>query len=521
MSKYIGATVVNLSVDTVDVTGDITATDATPEVIIVNDTHEDTDGGREGKVTFKGQQSGGEETTLAEIQASHDGTSDDEKGDLIFKTNDGSDGSSPTERLRIDSNGSIVPSTLGTSNVKFGLNAGNNIASGGNYNTVIGEEAGNDITTGDNNTLIGTFSGDAITTSSSNTAVGSYSMTSMTDGGNNVAVGTSALDVDTKGSHTTAIGRNALGSQNFTSATDTHNTAVGNNAGQSVTTGTNNTLLGSNVGSTVDTGYDNTFLGVSAGASTTGSYSNTFVGKTSGQLTTGHSNTYLGRYDGNQDSVDIRSYNNMIVLSDGAGSVKQIYWSLDGSMYMRQQLRPWANNSYNLGGASNKWAEFFCNNSTINTSDENEKQQVASLTSAEITAATAISKLFKTYKWNSAVETKGDDARTHTGVIAQQVEAAMTDAGLDASKYAFWCSDTWWTKDREVEAVEANEECGIEAKDAYTFTDKWEKEEDAPEGATKHTVTGVRYAELLAFVSAATEQRLTSIESRLTALEGE
>jgi len=105
MSKYIGATVVNLSVDTVDVTGDITATDATPEVIIVNDTHEDTDGGREGKVTFKGQQSGGEETTLAEIQASHDGTSDDEKGDLIFKTNDGSDGASPTERLRIDSDG--------------------------------------------------------------------------------------------------------------------------------------------------------------------------------------------------------------------------------------------------------------------------------------------------------------------------------------------------------------------------------------------------------------------------------
>ena len=107
MSKYIGTPVVNLSVDTVDVTGDITTTDSTPEVIIVNDTHEDTDGGREGKLTFKGQASGGEETTLAQIQASHDGTSDDEKGDLIFKTNDGSDGASPTERMRIDSSGDI------------------------------------------------------------------------------------------------------------------------------------------------------------------------------------------------------------------------------------------------------------------------------------------------------------------------------------------------------------------------------------------------------------------------------
>ena len=40
MSKYIGTPVVSLSTDTVDVTGDITTTDATPEVIIaVSYTH--------------------------------------------------------------------------------------------------------------------------------------------------------------------------------------------------------------------------------------------------------------------------------------------------------------------------------------------------------------------------------------------------------------------------------------------------------------------------------------------------
>ena len=76
-------------------------------VSLKNETPEDTDGGRESKVTFKGLQSGQEESTLAEIQASHDGTSDDQAGDLIFKTNDGSDGSSPTERVRIDSSGAV------------------------------------------------------------------------------------------------------------------------------------------------------------------------------------------------------------------------------------------------------------------------------------------------------------------------------------------------------------------------------------------------------------------------------
>ena len=102
MGGYIGARSGTISATVANVQ-DVTATDSTPEVTIVNNTHEDSDGGREGKVIFKGQQSGGEESTLAEIQASHDGTADDEKGDLIFRTNDGSDGSSPTEAMRITS----------------------------------------------------------------------------------------------------------------------------------------------------------------------------------------------------------------------------------------------------------------------------------------------------------------------------------------------------------------------------------------------------------------------------------
>jgi len=83
--------------------GDLGITNASPDLTLTNNTTEDTDGGRESTVTFKGLQSGGEESTLAEIQGSHDGTADDEKGDLIFKTNDGSDGVSPTEAMRIDS----------------------------------------------------------------------------------------------------------------------------------------------------------------------------------------------------------------------------------------------------------------------------------------------------------------------------------------------------------------------------------------------------------------------------------
>ncbi len=211
-------------------------------------------------------------------------------------------------------------------------------------------------------------------------------------------------------------------------------------------------------------------------------------------------------------------------------------------------------NAIDLGSSSARFDDIFATNGTIQTSDQNEKQQIASLTDAEITAAKAISGLFKTFKWNDKVEAKGDAARTHAGVIAQEVQQAMTDAGLDAADYAFWCSNTWWETQTEVPAVEAVEAVdavyedvvieavlddegneveperteqrlvseaveAVEAQDAYTRTDTYDTVEEAPEGVTERTRLGIRYPELLAFVGAATEQRLADIETRLTALE--
>jgi|9_EtaG_2_1085328.scaffolds.fasta_scaffold00255_10 hypothetical protein len=79
-----------------------------PYVTLRNTTEEDTEGGRESKLIFEGEQSGGEISTLAEIEALHDGTGDDQNGSLVFKTNDGSDGSTPTKRVTIDRNGSLL-----------------------------------------------------------------------------------------------------------------------------------------------------------------------------------------------------------------------------------------------------------------------------------------------------------------------------------------------------------------------------------------------------------------------------
>ena len=104
----------------------------------------------------------------------------------------------------------IITASAGTSNVRFGVNAGNSIVSGGNYNTVVGDEAGTAITTGDNNVGIGANSLALNTTGTQNTAVGAFALDSNTTANDNTAVGGSALGQNTTGASNTALGRSSL-----------------------------------------------------------------------------------------------------------------------------------------------------------------------------------------------------------------------------------------------------------------------------------------------------------------------
>ncbi|MEK9917983.1 MAG: tail fiber domain-containing protein [Pelagibacteraceae bacterium] len=144
-------------------------------------------------------------------------------------------------------------------------------------------------------------------------------------------------------------------------------------------------------------------------------------------------------------------------------------------------VRPGADNSQTLGSASYRWSVVYAGTGTINTSDEREKQQIANLDDAERRVAVAIKGLVKKYKYNDAVELKGDDARIHVGVIAQEVIAAFAAEGLDATRYALLCHDTW-----EAEPEETDEDGNV-TKAAREAGERY----------------GIRYDELLAFMIAA------------------
>jgi len=79
---------------------------------IINTTASDSNQERFSKIVFRGIQSGGEESTLASIVSHHEGSADDQKGELIFQTNDGSDDDTPTEALRISGFGSLGIGTV-------------------------------------------------------------------------------------------------------------------------------------------------------------------------------------------------------------------------------------------------------------------------------------------------------------------------------------------------------------------------------------------------------------------------
>jgi len=207
---------------------------------------------------------------------------------------------------------------LGVNGISVGRGAGA-IAT----NTAVGASALAANTTGNFNTAIGRNAGLGNTDGFRNTFVGQSAGTTNSSGYYLTAVGDDSLFSNTSGLNNTAFGKDSL----FSNTTASSNTAVGYQAGYTQTTGGAgagaNTYLGYRAGY-LATGYYNTFVGIQAGQNSTGN-GNTFIGSTgtyaSGQsMTSGNNNTIVGNFSGNNDSLDIRTASNYVVLSDGGGN---------------------------------------------------------------------------------------------------------------------------------------------------------------------------------------------------------
>lgn len=178
------------------------------------------------------------------------------------------------------------------------------------------------------------------------------------------------------------------------------------------------------------------------------------------------------------------------------GTKRYVFWSGESQAFM-----PLVNDAYDLGSNIYKWDDIYATNGTIQTSDVNAKQDIEAISEVETRVAQALKGLLRKYRWISAVEEKGDAARYHFGIIAQDVKQAFEDEGLDPFKYAMLTKTTIWTEDYTVVEQEADPDNGTEQV-LKTKQRTYTTEEEAPEGATEKTTWGVRYPELLAFIIA-------------------
>ncbi len=162
-------------------------------------------------------------------------------------------------------------------NTFLGLKAGNfnigGLGSEGSFNTGVGFESLNSLTTGSNNSAFGNSTLFKNTTGSFNSAVGYGALLNNTIGIHNSAFGAGSLFLNSTGWHNTAVGYDALsnnvsgwqntavGHHSLRNNTGNYNTAIGYNSGSTVTSGSNLTLIGIDANPTSPTAVDQITLG--------------------------------------------------------------------------------------------------------------------------------------------------------------------------------------------------------------------------------------------------------------------
>lgn len=151
----------------------------------------------------------------------------------------------------------------------------------------------------------------------------------------------------------------------------------------------------------------------------------------------------FARVQGTRDLEDGFTYGSALCFyTEGKNSGATDTSTNKGRFTAAGNFRPETDNTQKLGTAANRWSEVFAGNGTINTSDAREKE--VRKDGIEAAVLRAWSKVqFNQFKFKDAIEVKGDAARWHFGVLAQEVKAAFEAEGLDPFAYGILCYDKW------------------------------------------------------------------------------
>ena len=94
------------------------------------------------------------------------------------------------------------------------------------------------------------------------------------------------------------------------------------------------------------------------------------------------------------------------------------------------------------------------------TSDQRYKQQISEIDDKLLDAWEDVE--LSQFKYNDAVDQKGDNARLHTGYVVQQIDEACKSHNVDISDYGLYCHEEY---PEETKEVEVEQEDGTKTKE--------------------------------------------------------
>ena len=127
-------------------------------------------------------------------------------------------------------------------------------------------------------------------------------------------------------------------------------------------------------------------------------------------------------------------------LTKGSEHFSMIVAGVNSFLAESIRFRPATDNTRYLGSADYRWKDIYCASATINTSDRNQKTDIVDVPNEVLDAWGKVR--YKRFLFSDAVEKKGEAARYHIGLIAQDIQEAFSTAGLNAEDYGLFCADT-------------------------------------------------------------------------------
>lgn len=240
-----------------------------------------------------------------------------------------------------------------------------------------------------------------------------------------------------------------------------------------------------------------------------------FVGKTVPAVNSGNQRVILA----GGDTTSSASGAQITLFGSNHTTPRRLTYNAVDHYFQTGDVKPYNDNNNALGSPGNRWTTAYLTSNPIVTSDGDYKTKPVQFDEKFFTAWADVQYIM--YRWLDRVEAKGNEARIHFGVIAQQIRDTFIAHGLMSEsstdcKYAVLCYDAFpemigsvYSHDEEYEVTDADGNVTIETK--AVFKDVVVREAGNEWGVRPD---GIFFAE------AAYQRHLyNKLESRLAALE--